>query len=126
MDTGGVSNWVVASDGGRSPVDRILTSVQDERRRYLLYHLQEEETSNLETAARWIVAWGRGCEPDEVTDELHEHVQTELYHSHMPNLADLDIIEYDERTGGHPPARTTRSAGGGACAHPRRRRTRVN
>lgn len=94
-----VTKGVFASDGGRSPIDRILASVQDSHRRYLLYHLQEEGTSDLETAARWVAAWSHECDPGDVPAELHDRFQTELYHNHLPKLADLNIIEYDERTG---------------------------
>lgn len=99
--TGGgrVPKGVVASDGGRSPVDRILTSLQDVHRRYLLYHLQEEGSSDLETAACCVAARDRGCDPDEVPAELHNRFKTELYHIHLPKLADLNIIDYDARTG---------------------------
>lgn len=90
---------VVASDGGRSPVDRILISLQEVHRRYLLYHLHEEGASDLETAARRVAARDRGCDPGDIPAALHERFKTELYHNHLPKLADLNIIDYDERTG---------------------------
>lgn len=95
----GESKGVFASDGGRSRIDRILVSVRDIRRRYLLYHLQEEGTSDLETAARQVAAWEYECDVGDVPSDLDDRLQTELYHTHLPKLADLDIIEYDERTG---------------------------
>lgn len=94
-----VSKGMFASDGGRSPVDRILTSLQDVHRRHLLYHLQDEDTSDLETAARYVAACDQECDPDEVPAELYDRFKTELYHAHLPKLADLNIIDYDEQTG---------------------------
>ena len=90
---------LAVSDGGRSPVERILESLRSTHRRYLLYHLQDDGTSTLAEAARWVAARDLGCGPDEVPAELHERFKTDLYHTHLPKLTDLHIIDYDERTG---------------------------
>lgn len=88
-----------ASDGGRSPLRRILISLQDAHRRYLLYHLQAEDGSDLEHAARCVAAWDHECDPADVPTDLHDRIKAELYHSHLPKLADLNIVDYDERSG---------------------------
>lgn len=105
-ECGGI-NPIPASDGGRSSVDRILTALQDDRRRYLLYHLREEDPTTLDDAARHVAAWDHDCDPADVPDDVHDRVRAELYHTHLPKLDDMSTIDYDERTGAirlHDPA----------------------
>lgn len=88
-----------ASDGGRSRLNRILISLQDTHRRYLLYYLQKEDPCNLDEAAGRVAAWDYECDPADVTAKTHDRTKAELYHIHLPKLADMNIIDYDERSG---------------------------
>lgn len=67
------------------------------RRRYLLYALarEENEESLAEIAAR-IASWERDKAVEEVTDDERRDVQVSLYHSHIPKLSAVDVLEFDE------------------------------
>ena len=86
------------TDGGPSHVDQIVTSLQDARRRYLLYHLREVDTSDLETATRRVAASEHDCGPGDVPTDIHDQIEAELYHIHLPKLDDLDVVDYDIRS----------------------------
>ena len=86
-------------DRGGDPVERILLALSEPRRRYLLYYLQREGEPYIEQAARFIAACERDCEPADVPEELAARVRRELYHVHLPKLAEEDVIDYDRRSG---------------------------
>lgn len=87
-------------DGGHTPLNRILISLQVNRRRYLLYYLQEEDSCDLDDAAQHVAAWEQGCDLSDVPPKIHDRIQMELYHIHLPKLEQLNIIDYDKRSGG--------------------------
>lgn len=93
------ANRTISPDGGRSRVDRIVACLGEHRRRLLLYYLAEREHAGIDDAARYVVAAEDGCDPDDVSDEAHERAKVDLYHCHLPTLADLDVLEYDGRSG---------------------------
>lgn len=88
-----------ASDGGQSPLNRILASLRGAHRRYLLYYLREEDPCDLDEASRRIAAWEYECHPADVPSEIQDRIKSELYHIHIPKLDDLDVIKYDDQTG---------------------------
>ena len=78
-------------------LDEVFTALDHSRRRYLLYTLVNERSEQtLSELATNIVAWERDKPIDEVTDEERRRVHVSLYHSHIPKLADLSILEYRE------------------------------
>lgn len=89
----------IASDGGQSPLERIMTGLQNIHRRYLLYYLQGEDPCDFDEAARQIAAWEYECEPVDVSTQVHDQIKFELYHIHIPKLENLDIIDYDDQAG---------------------------
>lgn len=66
------------------------------RSRYVAYHLLEAETAHLDELAEHVAAEEYEASPPE---DLTEAVRADLYHNHLPKLADVDGIEYDERSG---------------------------
>lgn len=78
-------------------LDEVFTALSHPRRRYLLYTLiNEHSEETLPELATKIAAW-EGDEPTgEVTDEERRNVHLSLYHSHVPKLARLDIVEYQQ------------------------------
>lgn len=85
--------------GGGEPLERILTGLNDVRRRYLLYYLTEQQYAHIAEAAEYIAACELECELGEVPPEAHEDIEIDLFHTHLPYLTDLDLIEYDSRNG---------------------------
>lgn len=75
----------------------VFTALNHPRRRYLLYTLasgtSEETLTDLATK---IAAWEQDKPVSEVSDDERTRVQISLYHSHVPKLADLDIVEFHE------------------------------
>lgn len=87
------------ADGGRDPIDRILLALSEPRCRYLLYFLDERGDAYIEDVARFIAACERDCDPSESPEDHVEQVKRDLYHVHLPKLADNNIIDYDRRSG---------------------------
>lgn len=77
-------------------LDGVFTALSNARRRYLLYLLVngrgEEMTSSL---AAGVASLERDKPVEEVSDDEQSEVLTALYHTHLPKLADLDLIEYE-------------------------------
>lgn len=86
------------SDGGRNPIDRILLALSEPRCRYLLYYLDDRGDAYIEEVARFIAACERGCDPSESSEDHVEQVKRDLYHVHLPKLAESNIIDYDRRS----------------------------
>lgn len=88
-------------------VDEILRALSRRRRRYVMYHLQEHETSTLETLAGHVAAAEEDVSVADVSDERRETVAIELRHTHLPQLSQAGLVDYDPRTGdvryAHPP-----------------------
>lgn len=79
-------------------LDTLFDTLSNARRRYLLHHLlgHPDGVAEFETIsdeiARWERATGRSnASPDEVAIDLH--------HTHLPQLADAGLVEYDRRSG---------------------------
>ena len=80
-------------------LDACLTLVADRRRRKLLEHLRHNGNGEVRT--------------DDLLDQLHQaqpaaaddrqmsqdQLATQLYHSHLPKLADHGVIEHDRERG---------------------------
>lgn len=90
---------VTCSDGGTTPLERILIGLEHPRRRYLLYYLDERKHAHIAEAAQYIAACERTCDLNDIPAEHHENVKIDLFHVHLPKLADLELIEYDSRNG---------------------------
>ena len=78
-------------------LDEVFAALGHPRRRYLVYTLANggSEATLPELAAK-IAAWEEGIPAGEVSEENRKRVHVSLYHSHVPKLADLGIIEYHE------------------------------
>jgi hypothetical protein len=94
------SDAMTNPDGGTDPVlelDEVFEALDHPRRRYLLYTLvnggNEETLSRL---AAKIASWEQGIDASEVTDEKQQKVHVSLYHCHIPRLAALEIVDYQE------------------------------
>lgn len=88
-------------------VDEILSALSTKSRRYILYYLQEAETATLDDLTRQLVAWETNQPPADVAEGAIERKRVQVYHHHLPKLAESHLIEFDERSGAvrykHPP-----------------------
>lgn len=79
-------------------LDEVFTALGHPRRRYLLYTLvNEQDEEELSDIATKIVAWEMDKPLTEVRDDERRRVHVSLYHSHVPKLADLGVLEYKEK-----------------------------
>lgn len=91
----------VAPDGWRPRYDRFFEALSVRRRRYVLYFLEREEPASISGVARHIAAWEADVPPETLDDrsEATRRALLSLYHTHLPKLVDLRLVEYDRRSG---------------------------
>lgn len=85
----------LVADGSGQRLDRILAGLSRPRCRRVLYALVDEEPLTLDEVARAVVEQETGTPP---TSQQFDVTRTRLYHKILPRLADLGLIEYDQRT----------------------------
>lgn len=83
----------------RSSIDDTLRLLQNPQRRYVLYYLLDKRWTCKESLVEQVAAWEHQTTISELSDEELRRVETSLYHSHLPKLADHGLIEYDFRSG---------------------------
>ncbi|WP_266082012.1 DUF7344 domain-containing protein [Haladaptatus caseinilyticus] len=76
----------------------VFEAIAHPRRRYLVYTLAEETKWSLEDLATKLAAWETDTEEENIATLTREEMYTSLYHSHVPKLVDLDVIEFDATT----------------------------
>lgn len=79
--------------------DAIFSLLSDTRRRFLLYQLLETEYAAVDGLARRIAAVEQNSVVGVVDEGTVDEVGLSLVHSHLPRLADYDILEFDTRSG---------------------------
>lgn len=79
-----------------SHLNDVLAALADHRRRYVLHYLQEEQRASLTVLAEQLAAWERDRPVDEVTNDTRSEMEIALYHRHLPQLREADMIDYDE------------------------------
>jgi len=78
-------------------LDEVFAALGHPRRRYLLYTLVSgSNEAPLPELAANIAAWELEKPVSEVTEEKQRAVHVSLYHSHVPKLFSLGIVEYRE------------------------------
>ena len=79
-------------------IDTLFAMLSDARRRYTLHHLlgSEDGVADIGTLAERIAAWERATDR---RDASVADVVIDLHHAHLPLLADVGLVEYDERSG---------------------------
>jgi hypothetical protein len=78
--------------GEKLPIDTIYRLLSARRRRYTLYYLYRYENPvRLPDIADQITKW-EGPSPRLPKDSLHTY--NDLYHCHIPKLADAGIVSY--------------------------------
>jgi len=87
-------------DGIPAPIlelDGVFTALGHPRRRYLLYTLVNGSSeAPLADLAANIAAWELEKSVSEVTDAEQRDVHISLYHSHIPKLSSLGVVDYHE------------------------------
>lgn len=79
--------------------DDMFAVLSNRYRRYALYHLADRSITDLDAVLDHIVA--REAERSGRVDrgELIRRLRIEFHHRHLPMLADVGLVAYDERDG---------------------------
>lgn len=78
----------------------IFDVLRNERRRFVLQYLkQREEPVELGELATQVAAWEYDTSCEEVSAEQRKRVYTTLQQTHLPRLAEVDIVHYDSDEG---------------------------
>lgn len=81
-------------------VSEIFAALAHRRRRYVLYTLQEADTTlSTEELADEIVARERDQPGSEFLTDHTQDIHTDLVHNHLPKLQTTGLIEYDHQIG---------------------------
>ena len=78
----------------RSDIHEVLS---DQRRRYALYHLlqQDDRTATKRELSTQITAWENGGSVESVAAEDTQQVYLELHRTHLPLMVDHHVVEFD-------------------------------
>lgn len=77
-------------------LDFVYEALAHPRRRYVIYSLLSNAQWTLTELATKLVAWERGIPEADVDDVDRDEMYVSLYHSHIPKLNDLDIVEFED------------------------------
>lgn len=83
------------ADGG-SLLDRIMEGLSSPRSRRVLYCLAEEDPREIDDVAAAVASLETETSPDETSIRA---IKIDMYHRVLPKLAQLQLIEYDPRSG---------------------------
>ena len=76
----------------------VFEAIAHPRRRYLVYTLAEETEWSLDDLATKLAAWETDTPEANIATLTRQEMSTSLYHTHIPKLVDLDVIEFDAAT----------------------------
>lgn len=80
--------------------DEIFEILSNHRRRMVLYYLREHgNTATVKELAQEIAAMENEVAVEDVTSEQRKRVYVSLYQTHLPMMADLNVIKYDKEAG---------------------------
>jgi len=89
-----------ASDTDRLEPNNAFDLLSNHRRRMLLYHLGRTggQVGVKELAAE-VAAMENGVPVEELTSQQRKRVYVSLYQTHLPKMAEMEIIDYDKEAG---------------------------
>ena len=76
----------------------VFEAIAHPRRRYLVYTLAEATEWSLEDLATKLAAWETDTAEANLATLTRQEMYTSLYHTHIPKLVDLAVIEFDAAT----------------------------
>lgn len=90
------NNFFPNGDPDSSSLDVIFDALSVRRCRYALRSLEASETPiSLDELAEEVAVREHETAIDDVPSEAVKRVYASLYHSHVPKLADADLVDYD-------------------------------
>jgi len=80
--------------------ERIADALEDPHCRYLLRYLRDADgPTSVSEVATYVVAQITDTDPDDISPDVAERVQTWFYHGQLPMLDDHGVIEFDPDSG---------------------------
>lgn len=79
-------------------LDYFYEALAHPRRRYLCYTLNEDTEWSLTDLATKVAAFEHDVPEHAITDSQRDQVYVSLYHTHVPKLAEEDVITFDLET----------------------------
>ncbi|MFC7097903.1 DUF7344 domain-containing protein [Halobaculum marinum] len=90
----------VVESSGKIDRDAMYSLLSSRRRRNVLHALVANDgTSTVSDLARRLAAWETGKPPEAVTSKERKRTYTALRQTHLPKLAEYDVVEYDVNRG---------------------------
>ncbi len=78
---------------------QIFDLLSNHRRRYAIHYCKREgEPVELGDLAEHVAAWELDKEVEELTSAERKRVYTSLQQTHLPTLAEAEMVEFDDRT----------------------------
>jgi len=80
--------------------DDVFEILSNHRRRMVLYYLREHgDSAGVKELAEAIAAMENEIPAEELTSQQRKRVYVSLYQTHLPKMADAQVIEYDKDEG---------------------------
>lgn len=82
-------------------LDAVFDLLSDRRRRFMLYCLVDASDgfAELEALVDRVAVMEADVDDEPLTDALRKRVAIDLRHRHLPKVAEVDIVDYDDRSG---------------------------
>lgn len=94
-----LGEWVDETQN-RLPPDVLFDVLKNQRRRLVLQFLRESEgTVRIGTLAEHIAAFENDVSPRSLNAQQRKRVYIGLYQCHLPKMADVDVIEFNQARG---------------------------
>lgn len=76
-------------------MDTVFDLFSKERRRYVLYYLDQQEGSvSVDEVVNQVADWEAEGSHEDIPDEKFDRIELSLRHMHLPKTAEVDFIEY--------------------------------
>ena len=79
--------------------DAAFTLLSSRRRRNIIHALMHVDSSTVYELARQLAGWETGKTPEAVSSKERKRTYTALRQTHLPKLADHDVVAYDANRG---------------------------
>lgn len=90
------SRWPLAIDPDILGSGDIFAVLAHPRRRFLLSVLAIDDQWSLPALATALAAWEHDIDESAVDDRMHDRMYVSLYHTHIPQLEEEGVIQFDE------------------------------
>ena len=97
---GHATNGPVVESSGKIDRDAMYSLLSSRRRRNVLHALVASDgASTVSELARRLAGWETGKTPEAVTSKERKRTYTALRQTHLPKLAEYDVVDYDVNRG---------------------------